>query len=248
MKENTILLKDIHKKFGSVYALRGVTMEISPGSVTAVVGDNGSGKSTMVKLLSGNLRPDSGSITVKGVSYPFLTVKQSLDLGISTVYQDLSLDNYKNSAENIFLGSELTKGPFLDKKAMHKYCRELLERLRINIDDLSVPAGMLSGGQRQGLAIARALRTKSDLLILDEPTAAMGIQESRSTLNILRQLKEQGITELIISHNLFQVFDIADRVFVMRAGKCIADIYTKNTSAADIQELILDRENKEACK
>ncbi len=245
-REQLVYMKNMVKSFGQVRALQGASIEIRPGITTAIVGDNGSGKSTLVKILSGNLKPDSGTISIGGQSHASLTIPQSLALGIRTVYQDLSLDNQKNSAENIFLGAELMRGPFLRKKAMLAQTRALLAAIQVRIDDLALPAGRLSGGQRQGLAIARALRAPGRLLVLDEPMSAMGIQESHRTARILKGLKEQGLTQLIVSHNLFQVFDLADRIFVMRAGACIADVQTAQTTPEEIQALILRRETETA--
>ena len=238
-------LQQITKSFGSVRALQGASLEIQEGKITAVVGDNGSGKSTLIHILTGNLKPDAGQISIRGKAYSHLTIQQSLDAGIRAVYQDLSLDNYKNSAENVFLGREIMRGPFLNRKKMLQQTRLLLEQLHIQIPDLAVPVRNLSGGQRQGLAIARALLTPGNLLVLDEPTAAMGIQEAHSAVQILKHLREQGMTLLIVSHNLYQVFDLADRIFVMRAGSCIADVLTCESSPEKIQQLILQKEQAE---
>lgn len=234
----------IVKNYGHIQALRGVALDVMPGTITAIVGDNGSGKSTLIKILSGNIRPDSGSIRIGGADYRSLTIRQAMDLGIRTVYQDLALDNFKNSAENIFLGSELMRGPFLDKKLMLQEARRLLEDIRVNIPDLTEPVRNLSGGQRQGVAIARALRRPGKLLLLDEPTAAMGIQESHSTMRMLADLRSRGMTQLIISHNLHQVFAMADYIYVMRSGTIIAGVATRETSIDALQDLILRRESE----
>ena len=221
---NTIIsVSGLCKSFGPITALRDVTLSVQEGQTTAIVGDNGSGKSTLIKLLSGNLAPDAGSITVEGREYPRLSIAQALQMGIRTVYQDLSLDDCKNSYENIFLGHEWMRGPFLDRRRM--------KQVRV-----------LSGGQRQGLAIARAMLQPGQLLLLDEPTAAMGIRESHQTMQLLRRLRTEGHTLLIVSHDIYQVFDIADRIFVMRAGRCIADIIAADSSPEELHRLILERE------
>ena len=245
MANALLSLSGISKNFGTIRALNGVDLCVSEGLITAIVGDNGSGKSTLIKILSGNLTPDSGTISLSGVDYPSLSISQALELGIRTVYQDLSLDNRKNSWENVFLGCEKMRGIFLDRSSMEKETRALLDRLEINIPDLSQPAAYLSGGQRQGLAIARALRMPGKILLLDEPTSAMGIREAHNTMALLQRLKREGLTQLLISHNLHQVFDIADRIFVMRAGRCIADVMTADSSPDEIHAMILRQENRE---
>ncbi|QNL44671.1 sugar ABC transporter ATP-binding protein [Oscillibacter hominis] len=241
-----LTLKGIRKHFGPIQALDGVDAEIVSGWITAIVGDNGSGKSTLIKILSGNLEPDSGTICTPAGGYPRLSIRQSIELGIRTVYQDLSLDNYKNSYENVFLGCEPMRcGVLIDRRTMRRETRRLLDQLEIHIPDLELPVRNLSGGQRQGLAIARALRTPGKVLLLDEPTAAMGIRESHNTLELLRRLRSQGMTQVLVSHNLYQVFDVADRVVVMRAGRCIADVMTASSSPEAIHTMILQQESEE---
>ena len=245
MNEQIILeVHDLAKYFGHIQALGGVSLNVTAGSITAIVGDNGSGKSTLIKILSGNLKPDSGSIRIGGKAYPSLTIPQALSRGIRTVYQELALDNYKNSVDNIFLGSELMRGPFLDRRAMRREAEKLLADIHVSIPDLTEPVGSLSGGQRQGVAIARALRRPGKLLLLDEPTAAMGIQESHSTLEMLAGLRRRGMTQLIVSHNLHQVFALADYVYVMRSGGVIAAASTSDTTPEQLQDLILRRESE----
>ena len=170
---------------------------------------------------------------MEGREHTHLTIAQALQMGIRTVYQDLSLDDWKNSYEHIFLGPERMHGPFLDRCRMEREAAELLKR---------VPVRVLSGGQRQGIAIARAMLQPGRLLLLDEPTAAMGIRESHQTMQLLRRLRQEDHTLLIVSHDIYQVFDVADRIFVMRAGRCIADIMAKNSSPEELHHLILERE------
>lgn len=242
MVNDIISVNGISKSFGPISALCDVSLSAQQGLVTAIVGDNGSGKSTLIKLLSGNLAPDAGTITVEGREHTHLTIAQALQMGIRTVYQDLSLDDWKNSYENIFLGHERMCGPFLDRCRMEREAAELLKRLEITIPDLTQPVRVLSGGQRQGIAIARAMLQPGRLLLLDEPTAAMGIRESHQTMQLLRRLRQEDHTLLIVSHDIYQVFDVADRIFVMRAGRCIADIMAKNSSPEELHHLILERE------
>ena len=241
MVNDIISVNGISKSFGPISALCDVSLSVQQGLVTAIVGDNGSGKSTLIKLLSGNLAPDAGTITVEGREHTHLTIAQALQMGIRTVYQDLSLDDWKNSYENIFLGHERMHGPFLDRCCMEREAAELLKRLEITIPDLTQPVRVLSGGQRQGIAIARAMLQPGRLLLLDEPTAAMGIRESHQTMQLLRRLRQEDHTLLIVSHDIYQVFDVADRIFVMRAGRCIADIMAKNSSPEELHHLILER-------
>ena len=242
MVNDIISVNGISKSFGPISALYDVSLSVQQGLVTAIVGDNGSGKSTLIKLLSGNLAPDAGTITVEGREHTHLTIAQALQMGIRTVYQDLSLDDWKNSYENIFLGHERMRGPFLDRCRMEREAAELLKRLEITIPDLTQPVRVLSGGQRQGIAIARAMLQPGRLLLLDEPTAAMGIRESHQTMQLLRRLRQEDHTLLIVSHDIYQVFDVADRIFVMRAVRCIADIMAKNSSPEELHHLILARE------
>lgn len=247
MAEEILSVQNVQKRYGHIQALRGVSLRALRGKITAVIGDNGSGKSTLIKILSGSVTPDGGRIVVDGEAFSSLSIKQALELGIRTVYQDLSLVNGKNSVENIFLGDELARGPFLDRKAMREEARRLLADIRVSIPDLEEPVQNLSGGQRQGVAIARALRRPGKLLLLDEPTAAMGIEESHSALKLLARLRERGMTELMISHNLYQVFDLADYVYVMRSGRCIAGVATADSTPEQLQALILRREEQERC-
>ncbi len=240
-----ISVQDICKSYRQIHALNAVTLAVEDGRITAIVGDNGSGKSTLIKILSGTVHPDSGIISIGGEEYHSLTVRKAMALGVCTVYQDLSLDNCKNSVENIFLGDEIRRGPFLDRKAMQEETVRLLEELRVSISDLTQPVRDLSGGQRQALAIARALRRPCRLLLLDEPTAAMGIQETHQTMELLRSLKSRGMTQLIVSHNLQQVFSLADCVYVMRSGKILLRAETKDTSPEELQALILRREEEQ---
>lgn len=243
-KAMILSVRELTKSFGHIQALNGISLEVKAGTITAIVGDNGSGKSTLIKILSGNLRPDSGSIQIGDKVCHGLTIPQAMAWGIRTVYQDLALDNCKNSIDNIFLGCEPMRGPFLDRRTMRREAMHLLQDIHVTIPDLSEPVGSLSGGQRQGVAIARALRQPGKLLLLDEPTAAMGIQESHRTLEMLARLRERGMTQLIISHNLHQVFSLADYVYVMRSGRIIAATATGDTTAEQLQDLILRRESE----
>ena len=233
--------ENITKSFGNISALRGVNFSARAGEVAAIVGDNGSGKSTFIKILSGNLAPDGGVITVGGRRYARLTPKQSQAAGISTVYQDLSLDDYRDVAANIFLGHELTYGGiFLRKKKMREIAAELIERLDIGIPDITLPVGSFSGGQRQAVAVARAVYHGRKIVIFDEPTAAMGVRESAAVLRLIGALAARGMAVVIICHNMHQVFDAADTVSVMRRGRLLRTVRTAETSLEDVQSMIME--------
>lgn len=217
-----VYLENISKSFGKLEALKNVSFKLERNKITSLVGDNGSGKSTLIKVLSGSLKPNNGTIHIKGKAYKHLTPKIANENGISTVYQDLSLDNYKDAVGNIFLGKEVTKfGFILNYNEMQKQTEKLLEKLEIDIPYLGTPVGYLSGGQRQSVAIARSIFQGKKLIIFDEPTAAMGLKESIATNKLIKSLPSKGFTVLMISHDLNQVFDIADRIFVMRNGEII---------------------------
>lgn len=230
--------KDIYKRFDHVEALRGVSMNAYRGEVLAIVGDNGAGKSTLIKILSGALQPDSGVIRIDNKEYHGLTSKKAIEEGISTVYQDLALGNTMDVTSNLFLGRELTKYGFLKKKRMNEEARRLLDDLDIQIPDVTALAGDLSGGQRQGTAVARLVHNGGRLLIFDEPTAAMGLNESNAVLKLIKKLAGEGLTVIIISHDLPQVFHISDRICVMRQGKVIRELRTEDTMMDEVVSMI----------
>lgn len=236
-------LCDITKSFGNVRALRGVSLALHPGEITAIVGDNGSGKSTLINILSGNLKPDSGTISIGGKQLPRLTPKLAMRTGISTVYQDLSLDDYRDTTANIFLGSELTRFGLLAHGRMRQQALELIRMLGIGIEDASLPVKTLSGGQRQAVAVARAVYRGEKLMIFDEPTAAMGVRESNAVLSLVQRMAYKGFSVLIICHNLHHVFSIADRICIMRHGKILQKIDKQRATLEEVQQLITDAEN-----
>lgn len=231
-------VRNIQKQFGHVKALRGVSVQAYQGEVLAIVGDNGAGKSTLIKILSGVLEPDEGEIEIDGKTYRTLTPRKAIDAGVSTVYQDLALGSSMDVAANLFLGREIVKGGFLNKKKMIEEAEKLLESLEIQIPDVTVPVGNLSGGQRQGVAVARLVHNGGKLLIFDEPTAAMGLNESNAVLRLIRKLAADGYAVIIISHNLPQVFHISDRISVMRQGQVMKELLTKETTMDEVVSLI----------
>ena len=237
-REPFLKVRNIQKQFGHVKALRGVSVQAYQGEVLAIVGDNGAGKSTLIKILSGVLEPDEGEIEIDGKTYRTLTPRKAIDAGVSTVYQDLALGSSMDVAANLFLGREIVRGVFLNKKKMIEEAEKLLESLEIQIPDVTVPVGNLSGGQRQGVAVARLVHNGGKLLIFDEPTAAMGLNESNAVLRLIRKLAADGYAVIIISHNLPQVFHISDRICVMRQGQVMKELLTKETTMDEVVSLI----------
>ncbi len=234
-----IRVENLKKNFGHIEALKGASLEAYPGEILAIVGDNGAGKSTLIKALSGAITPDGGVISIDGQSFAHLTPKLAEEKGITTVYQDLALVNTQTVWENIFLGHEYRRWGWLNKKKMRRETAELLERLQVSIPDQESVVADLSGGQRQALAVARAIRQGGKMIILDEPTAAMGLKETAAVQKLIRHLADQGYGVIIISHNIPQVFELSDRICVIRQGKVLAVLDTKSVTADDIVCMIV---------
>jgi ABC-type sugar transport system ATPase subunit len=223
------------KWFGGVRALDGVSMSVNPGEIVAIVGDNGAGKSTLVKILSGIHQPDGGEIWLDGQKVQHLTPPSARRLGIETVYQDLALCDNLGVVENVVLGQEPVSakfGPvsFLSRRAAARVAKQRLEDVGIRIPDLSLSVRRLSGGQRQAVAIARGLMHARRLMMLDEPTAALGVRETKTTLAVIRSVARQGIGVLVISHSIEDVFAVANRIVVMRLGRVAFDGSVSETS------------------
>lgn len=234
-----IRLRNITKRYGNIRALQGIDLDIRMGEVLALVGDNGAGKSTLIKILSGAIKPSSGEIEIAKKVYPSLNPALAINLGISTVYQDLALVDSRDVAANLFLGRELVKfGFWLDKKLMIKKSQELLKSLNVNIIDPHRIVSQLSGGQRQGIAVARAINQGGKVIIFDEPTAAMGVNESQQILNLIKDLGEQGYGVIVVSHNLHHVLEISQRVCVMKQGRLVADLVTAQSNPSEIAHYI----------
>ena len=228
-------LRDISKRFGGVVALDNVNLAIRSGEVIGLVGDNGAGKSTLIKILSGAYAPDRGEIIFEGSHVHIRNPRSAKELGIETVYQDLALVDTLDVPGNIFLGREIIKfgfGPLriLDKSGMAARSKNILQSLGISLEALRSEVGLLSGGQRQSVAVSRAIFTEPKLVILDEPTAALAVREVEHVLDLVRNLRAQRIGLIFISHVLQEIFAVADRIVVLRKGKKVADLVTEETS------------------
>jgi D-xylose transport system ATP-binding protein len=232
--QGTLLsLRGISKTFGAVAALTGVDLDVAAGEVVAVVGDNGAGKSTLVKVLAGVHPPDAGSIMFESRAVSIPSPAAAQQLGIATVFQDLALCENLNVIENLFLGREL-RGLRLDDVAMEVRSRELLRQLSAKIPSVRVPVAALSGGQRQTVAIARSLLGEPKVVILDEPTAALGVAQTEQVLALVRRLADAGVGVIIISHNLADVFEVADYINVLYLGAMVAQLKTSETNYNEV--------------
>ncbi|GGO54518.1 monosaccharide ABC transporter ATP-binding protein, CUT2 family (TC 3.A.1.2.-) [Streptomyces sp. WMMB 714] len=218
-KEAVLALRGISKRFGAVQALTDVDLEVRPGEVIALVGDNGAGKSTLVKTIAGVHPIDDGTIEWEGRAVAINRPHDAQDLGIATVYQDLALCDNLDVVANLFLGNEVRSAAVLDEIAMEKRAMELLDTLSIRIPSVRIPVASLSGGQRQVVAIARALIGDPKVVILDEPTAALGVEQTAQVLDLVERLRERGLAVILISHNMADVKAVADRVAVLRLGR-----------------------------
>ncbi|MBF6593869.1 MAG: sugar ABC transporter ATP-binding protein [Thermaceae bacterium] len=227
----------IKKTFGHVTALKGVDFAISPGETVALVGDNGAGKSTLMKVLCGVYQPDEGELRINDRLVVFKTPREAITAGISVVHQNLALVDVRDVTHNVFLGAEPTKGLFVDRYAMEQETYRLLQRLKLNIPP-DIKVGELSGGQRQSVAIARAIHQGGQLVIMDEPTAALGVQEQAKVLKLIGDLREHGTAVCVVSHNLEHVFHLADRIVVLRGGAIAGERKRSETNPQEIVHLI----------
>ncbi len=213
-------LKDVSKTFGSVLALRDISLHVDPGTVTCVLGDNGAGKSTLIKILSGVHQATEGHLYVAGERHDFTSPREALGAGIATVFQDLATVPLMSVWRNFFLGNEpLTPLRTLDARKAREVCREELLNMGIDIRDLEQPVGTLSGGERQAVAIARAVHFGAKVLILDEPTSALGVKQSGVVLKYIRQAKQRGVAVVFITHNPHHAFMVGDRFYLLNRGR-----------------------------
>jgi len=234
-------VRNVSKSFGAIRALSGVSFAIEPGEVVGLMGDNGAGKSTMVKLIAGNFPPSEGEVAVNGEVCHFHEPIEARAKGIEVVYQDLAIADNLTAAQNVFLGREITKGvwPFrvLDKQAMIDKSAELFAELKSETRPRDLVRKM-SGGQRQAVAIARTRLSKAQLVLMDEPTAAISVRQVAEVLELIRRMKAQGVAVILISHRMPDVFAVCDRIVVLRRGTKVADKHTHQTSPEEITGLI----------
>lgn len=236
--EPLMQLKGIEKSFGPLRALDGVDFSIYAGEVQALVGDNGAGKSTLVKVISGAHQPDRGEILFKGKPIQLNDPSNAFALGIATVYQDLALVGTRDVANNLFIGREPTRWGVVDRRKMVAEAHQVIEMLNVDIPSVNALVANLSGGQRQAVAIGRAVHEGRSILVLDEPAAALGVKESHQILTLIEKLRDQGQAILIVSHNLLHVFRVSDRITVLRRGRLVGSRLKAETTADEIVKMI----------
>ena len=238
--EPLLQVKSLTKSFGAVQVLRGVSFEAAAGEVTALLGDNGAGKSTLIKCIAGTHIPDGGQVLLGGQPQHFRVPSDATQAGIETVYQDLALCDNLDVVANLFLGREFTRTVIpgvvqpINEEAMEKRAREALSVLRINIPSVRGLVAQLSGGQRQSIAVAKAVLWSPLVVILDEPTAALGVAQTRQVLDLVMRLRERGLAVVIITHNMSNVFEVADKASVMRLGRRVARFTIKDSTPEDV--------------
>jgi D-xylose transport system ATP-binding protein len=245
-----LALRDIHKHYGAVHALRGANLTLHPGHITALVGDNGAGKSTLVKVLTGVVPADNGDITLDGRRVSFHAPRDAVSHGIAAVFQDLAVCGNLSVIENIFLGREDSRDRWLhpwvlrrtDPVRMERRARELLDSLHVRVPSLHAQVESLSGGQRQSVAIARALIGEPRVVVLDEPTAALSVAQTAEVLALVTRLKAAGLAVLLISHNLADVFSVADTVTVLRMGANVDDFEVGDSTQQEVVAAITGAE------
>ncbi len=240
-------VKELYKRFGGLVAVDHVSLDVHPGEVVGLLGDNGAGKSTLIKMISGAYKPDSGQILLNGEAVSFSTPLEARRRGIETIYQDLALCDNLDAGANIFLGRERMRRQLgiirvLDRPYMLREARQVLDQLDIRIPELRTPIRQLSGGQRQAVSIARAVYWKAHLMIMDEPTAALGVPEQLKVLELIRTLRNQGVPVILISHNMLDVFAVADRVIVMRRGSKSGERRISETNENEVVGLMVGAE------
>jgi simple sugar transport system ATP-binding protein len=239
--DDVLRAEHISKRFGAVTALRDINLHLRRGEVLALLGDNGAGKSTLMKILCGFQPPDTGRILVNGAEVALKSVEHARSLGIDVVYQDLALIPGLSVYHNMFLNREKVRWPLLNNREMRRIAREHLDQMGVNIPSVNVSVAQLSGGQRQAIAVARAVFEDAKILLLDEPLAAMGVKEGAMILDLVRDLKRRGdVSVIIIAHNYGQVFEICDRVNLVQQGEITFDKPARETSVEELTDLVVE--------
>ncbi len=244
MSEVLLEAKGVSKRFGGVHALERVDFQVRAGEVVALAGDNGAGKSTLIKIISGVFQPDDGGLLFEGAPVTFTNPQESRARGIETIYQDLALADNLDVGANVFLGREPMRMlfgllPIIDRARMRAEAARALEALDIGLDRLNRPVRALSGGQRQCVAIGRAIHWKARVLIMDEPTAALGVPEQRRVMDLIRTLKANGVGVIFISHNLGDIFAVTDRIVVLRRGIVAGETPTAGANSDEIVRMMV---------
>ena len=244
-----LVVRDAHKRFGAVHALKGVGLDAFRGEVLALLGDNGAGKSTLVRCISGVHALDEGEILLDGETAAIGTPSLARQAGIETVYQDLALFDNLTPSQNFYCGREIA-GPtwlprglrFLNARAMDREAASVIERLKVRLPRFDAPVALMSGGQRQAIAVARATVFARKVVILDEPTAALGVRESRKVLDLVRQLRDEGNAVILITHNMEHVIELADRAVVLRQGRKVGELRPERANQQELVSLIVGAE------
>ena len=237
-----IEVRNLTKSFGAVRALRGVSFEVRAGEVLGLIGDNGAGKSTLVKCVAGIIKPDGGEICIEGEEVEFSSPKDAHARGIETVHQDLALIDSLDVTGNLFLNREILYPPhflgWMNKREMHRQAKTILESLHINIPSVRYPVEKLSGGQRQAVAVGRSVAWGRRIVLMDEPAAALGVEQSQHVLDLVETLRDRGIVVLLISHNMQEVLSVCSRAVVLRHGLVVADIPLAGVESHHLVQLI----------
>lgn len=245
MEQDIILsLDNIVKKYSGVLALDNVSLDIRRGEIHALIGENGAGKSTLIKTIAGAIQPDSGTINIDGKRFKYMTPQLSEEMGIATIYQEFNLVDELSAAENIFLGKKLSKTPFINKKLMYKKSKEVFEQLNIDINPDKLVKN-LTVGYQQMVEIAKAVIQNAKVLIMDEPSAPLTVVEIESMFNLIAELNKRNVSIIYISHRLDEIFRISNRVTVMRDGKKISTLNTKDTNVDELISLMVGRKMSE---
>lgn len=232
-------MNNISKSFHGVQALKGVSINLKKNEVVGIVGHNGAGKSTLIKILSGAIRKDSGTILINKSLVDLAGPKVARNLGIETIYQDLALAGNLDVTANFFLGNEKSRYFFLRNSLMREEAKRVLQELKIRIESYTVPVDFLSGGQRQAIAIGRAIYNKASVLVMDEPTAALGIEETRRVGELINQLKKQDVGIFLISHDIHDVFDFCDRIAILKNGEIVEICRSTDVTKDDVISMII---------